>query len=55
ERACPFTAGYWAFLHRSRDRLAGNFRMAQPLRGADRLADLAAVVDQVRAAGSRPP
>jgi len=39
ERACPFTAGYWAFLDRNRDRLAGNFRMAQALRGLERLAD----------------
>jgi len=39
ERACPFTAGYWAFLDRNRERLAGNFRMAQALRGLERLAD----------------
>ena len=27
DHACPFTAGYWAFLHRTRPRLAGNPRM----------------------------
>ncbi len=40
ERACPFTAGYWLFLHRHRDRFAGNHRMRQALRGLDRLRDL---------------
>ena len=49
ENACPFTAGYWAFLDRNRDALAGNPRMAQPLRGLDRLEDL----DAVRRAGAR--
>ena len=43
--ACPYTAGYWAFLHRNRDRLAGNHRMSQPLAGLGRLDDLDAVVD----------
>jgi (6-4)DNA photolyase len=38
--ACPYTAGYWAFLHRNRDRLAGNHRMAQPLAGLRRLDDI---------------
>jgi deoxyribodipyrimidine photolyase-related protein len=54
-RACPFTAGYWAFLDRARGRLAGNHRMAQPLRGLDRLSDLGAVVDQERRRGADPP
>jgi deoxyribodipyrimidine photolyase-related protein len=53
--ACPFTAGYWAFLHRNRDRLAGNHRMAQPLRGLDRLRDLEALVAQQAARGTEAP
>jgi deoxyribodipyrimidine photolyase-related protein len=55
EQACPFTAGYWAFLHRSRERLAGNARMAQALRGLDRLADLPTLLEQEAARGSNPP
>ncbi len=39
-KACPFTAGYWMFIYRHRERFAGNFRMAQMVRGLDRLADL---------------
>lgn len=38
--ACPFTAGYWVFLHRHRERFAQNFRMRQMVRGLDRLNDL---------------
>ena len=53
--ACPFTAGYWAFLDRTRDRLAGNHRMRRPLQGLDRLADLPAVVEQERLRGTQPP
>lgn len=44
ERACPFTAGYWAFLDRAAEQLRGNHRMAQPLAGLARLADRDAVV-----------
>lgn len=55
EKACPFTAGYWAFLDRTRDRLAGNVRMRRPLQGLDRLADLPAVVEQERQRGTGPP
>jgi deoxyribodipyrimidine photolyase-related protein len=53
--ACPYTAGYWSFLARNRERLAGNRRMAQPLRGLDRLADLDAVVAQEADRGTAPP
>jgi deoxyribodipyrimidine photolyase-related protein len=55
EHACPFTAGYWAFLARNRQRLQGNPRIAQPLRGLDRLKDLDELVAQERDRGSRVP
>ena len=55
ERACPFTAGYWSFLHRNRDRLNGNPRMARQLRGLDRLGDLAELMDQESARGAAAP
>lgn len=44
--ACPFTAGYWAFLNRAEPVLRGNHRMAQPLAGLRRLSDREAVVEQ---------
>lgn len=55
EDACPYTAGYWSFLDRSRSPLAGNPRMRQPLMGLDRLADLPEVVAQERQRGNQPP
>jgi deoxyribodipyrimidine photolyase-related protein len=55
ERACPYTAGYWWFIHRNRDRLALNHRMAQAVRGLDRLRDVEAVVEQEAARGSQAP
>jgi deoxyribodipyrimidine photolyase-related protein len=48
EDACPFTAGYWAFLDRVEPKLRGNNRMAQPLAGLRRLSDREAVVEQER-------
>jgi len=45
ENACPFTGGYWRFLHRHREEFAANPRMGQMVRGLDRLKDL----DQVLA------
>jgi deoxyribodipyrimidine photolyase-related protein len=53
--ACPYTAGYWWFLSRNDERLRGNFRMAQPVRGLRRLKDLDAVVEQEHHRASRPP
>jgi deoxyribodipyrimidine photolyase-related protein len=55
ERACPYTAGYWAFLDRNAERLAGNPRLRRPLDGRHRLADLDALVAQESARGSAPP
>ena len=55
ETACPFTAGYWAFLHANRATLAGNHRMAQQLRGLDRLSDLQPLLDQEARRGDGPP
>jgi deoxyribodipyrimidine photolyase-related protein len=55
EDACPYTAGYWAFLARNRERLAGNQRMRRPLQGLDRLADLPLVVEQERDRGTAAP
>ena len=48
EDACPFTAGYWAFLDRVEPRIRGNHRMQQPLAGLRRLVDRDAVVEQER-------
>jgi deoxyribodipyrimidine photolyase-related protein len=38
--ACPFTTLYWDFLDRHRDRFGANPRLAQQVRGLDRLTDL---------------
>jgi deoxyribodipyrimidine photolyase-related protein len=46
DKACPFTAGYWAFLDRHADLLRSNYRMSKPLAGRARLADLDEVVFQ---------
>ena len=48
EDACPFTAGYWAFLDRVEPSIRGNHRMAQPLAGLRRLADRDELVAQER-------
>ena len=55
EKACPFTAGYWAFLERNAGRLEGNHRMRQPLTGLGRLKDLDELVAQERDRGDTPP
>jgi deoxyribodipyrimidine photolyase-related protein len=53
--ACPFTTGYWAFLHQHRSRFTSNARMAQAVRGLDRLADLDELLEQHRQLGSSAP
>ena len=55
EKACPFTAGYWAFLDRNRPALQGNHRIARALNGLDRLKDLDELREQERDRGSRAP
>jgi deoxyribodipyrimidine photolyase-related protein len=55
ETACPFTAGYWAFLDRNAERLQSNRRMRQPLAGLHRLKDLPEVVAQEQARDDGPP
>ena len=55
ERGCPFTAGYWAFFDRNHERLVGNHRLAQPLRGLERLSDREQVVSEVAARGTSAP
>ena len=55
ERACPYTAGYWAFLQRNEEVLRGNHRMRQSMQGLGRLGDLDALVAQERTRGSEPP
>lgn len=48
EDACPFTAGYWSFTHRHRDRLTANVRTARAVSTMNRLPDLEAVLNQER-------
>lgn len=52
EDACPYTAGYWAFLDRIEPKIENNHRMSQPLAGLRRLKDRDEVVAQER---TRPP
>ncbi|WP_186628087.1 cryptochrome/photolyase family protein [Rhodococcus sp. BP22] len=44
--ACPFTAGYWSFVHRHRERLAKNHRTARQVSAMNRLAGLDQVLEQ---------
>jgi deoxyribodipyrimidine photolyase-related protein len=46
EKACPFTAGYWQFVHRHQDLLRANQRTARAVASMDRLKDLDAVLEQ---------
>ncbi|MBV2355261.1 cryptochrome/photolyase family protein [Streptomyces sp. J2-1] len=54
-RACPFTTGYWSFVHRHRAVLAGNSRTARAVQGMDRLGDIEEVLRTERARGDAPP
>lgn len=53
--ACPFTAGYWAFLDRNDERLAGNHRMAQARAGLRRLSDRDDVIRAEQSRGADAP
>ena len=55
ERACPFTAGYWAFLDANAEQLRANPRMGRAVAGLGRLRDREAVVEQERARGTAAP
>lgn len=44
--ACPFTAGYWAWVHRHRGLLASNNRTQRVVGNMERLKDLDAVLEQ---------
>jgi deoxyribodipyrimidine photolyase-related protein len=46
DNACPFTTLYWDFLDRNRERFSRNHRIAQQVRGLDRLDDLDGVRDR---------
>ena len=55
EQACPFTTGYWSFLERHAELLAGNHRMARSLANLGRIADIAEVLRVDDARGADPP
>lgn len=55
EDACPFTAGYWWFLDRNQEILAGNHRMARALAGLRARPDIDAIGVQEERRGDAPP
>ncbi|RKE16872.1 cryptochrome/photolyase family protein [Streptomyces sp. TLI_171] len=55
DRACPFTTGYWAFVHRHRELLAANHRTARAAAGLDRLSGLDEVLAAEAGRGSAAP
>ncbi len=54
-KACPFTAGYWAFLDRNADSLRRNHRLAQPYAGLARLVDREQLLAEQAGRGDGPP
>ncbi|WP_224389479.1 cryptochrome/photolyase family protein [Pseudonocardia sp. ICBG1293] len=46
ENACPFTAGYWQFVHRHEELMAANNRTARAVATMKRLTDLDALLEQ---------
>ncbi len=55
EHACPFTAGYWNFLHTNEQVLSKNHRMSMALAGLRKLGDRSELVEQERLRGSDAP
>jgi len=55
DKACPFTAGYWAFLDRNGEAFEHNPRMGRALGGLTRLKDREAMLDQERTRGPAAP
>lgn len=55
DRACPFTAGYWSFLHEHREDFRGNHRMSTALRTLDKLKDLDQLLVEHAQFGQGPP
>ena len=55
DNACPFTAGYWSFLHAHQSQFRGNHRMSTALRTMDKLTDLEALLAQETTRGSAAP
>jgi deoxyribodipyrimidine photolyase-related protein len=55
ETACPFTAGYWAFVDRHADRLGANPRTSRAVAGLRRLRDADALLAQERDRGPAAP
>lgn len=46
ENGCPFTALYWRFIDRNRERLARNPRTSMPVRSVDKLQDKAETLER---------